>query len=123
MLLIVMMDFKFFQTTMNVFQMKDWDPVLRYVPTQKDHSTAVVMLGILYLDIYAMVRSACLVEAFCILLLYLHFPMVIVLEWENMAVITNLAHPELYISLCTSMVTISSVSHTKKNQLHWLYEI
>ena len=37
-------------------KMEDWVHVLRYVPILQDHSSAVAMLGILYLDMPALVR-------------------------------------------------------------------
>ena len=46
------------QMSTNVLQMEDWVHVLRYVPILQDHSSVVVILGILYRDMPALVRNA-----------------------------------------------------------------
>ena len=42
---------------MNAYPMEDWVHVLKTVPTPLDHSSAVVSLDMLYLDMPAMVRT------------------------------------------------------------------
>ena len=64
---------------MNVLQMEDWVHVLRYVPILPDHSSAVVKLGMPYLDMPATVGNVKWVKhlAFIIAMCYslcLHVP-------------------------------------------------
>ena len=61
-----------FKMSTNVLQMEDWVHVLRYVPILQDHSSVVVMLGILYLDMPALVRNT-LMTIFCLVLFFIFF--------------------------------------------------